>query len=177
MQPTQTATTEPATVITKVQQPSRPSSASAQPISYVVVDDQQPGTYRQLIFNPPSVATSQQEKTQHNTSGLSNLSLELFPVYYSTSRLTHHNHFHPLNFNQYRHQCPRPLIMNSQDLPASPASRVSTNQQISLHKSHQLAILRVTHIFQKQLFSSCCPKTKNHTIQHLHFSQIHKKIV
>ena len=42
VQPTQTATGEPVTVIAKVQQPSRPSSASAQPTSYVVVDDQQP---------------------------------------------------------------------------------------------------------------------------------------
>ena len=44
VQPTQTATGEPVTVIAKVQQPSRPSSA--QPTSYVVVDDQQPGTSR-----------------------------------------------------------------------------------------------------------------------------------
>ena len=73
VQPTQIATTQPATVIAKVQQPSRPSSASAQPTSYVVVDDQQPGTSRQMIFNPPSVAASQQEESQHNTSGLSSL--------------------------------------------------------------------------------------------------------
>ena len=46
VQPTQTATTQPVTVIAKVQQPSRPSSASAQPTSYVVVDDQQLGTSR-----------------------------------------------------------------------------------------------------------------------------------
>ena len=73
VQPTQTATGEPVTVIAKVQQPSRPSSASAQPTSYIVVDDQQPGTSRQMIFNPPSVAPSQQEESQHNTSGLSSL--------------------------------------------------------------------------------------------------------
>ena len=60
VQPTQIATTQPATVIVKVEQPSRPSSASAQPTSYVFVDDQQPGTSRQMIFNPPSVAASQQ---------------------------------------------------------------------------------------------------------------------
>ena len=58
VQPTQTVTGEPVTVIAKVQQPSRPSSASAQATSYVVVDDQQPGTSRQMIFNPPSVAAS-----------------------------------------------------------------------------------------------------------------------
>ena len=73
VQPTQIALTQPATVIAKVQQPSRPSSGSAQPTSYVVVDDQQPGTSRQMIFNPPSVAASQQEKRQHNTSRLSSL--------------------------------------------------------------------------------------------------------
>ena len=73
VQPTQIATTQPATVIAKVQQPSRPSSASAQPTSSVVVDDQQPGTSRQMIVNPLSVAASQQEESQHNTSGLSSL--------------------------------------------------------------------------------------------------------
>ena len=73
VQPTQIATTQPATVIAKVQQPSRPSSVSAQPTSYVAMDDQHPGTSRQMIFNPPSVAASQQEETQHNTLELSSL--------------------------------------------------------------------------------------------------------
>ena len=73
VQPTQTATGQPVTVIAKVQQPSRPSSASVQPTSYIVVDDQQPGTSRQMIYNPPSVAASPQEESQHNTSGLSSL--------------------------------------------------------------------------------------------------------
>ena len=81
MQPTQIATTQPATVIAKVQQPQGPASASAQPTPSLVVDDQQPGTSRQLLFtlsptktvNPPSVAASQQEESQHNTSGLSSL--------------------------------------------------------------------------------------------------------
>ena len=80
-QPTQIATTWHATVIAKVQQLSRPSLVSAQPTSYLVVDDQQPGTSRQLMFslsptktvNPPSVAAVQQEECQHNTSGLSSL--------------------------------------------------------------------------------------------------------
>ena len=73
VQPTQTATRVPVTVIAKVQQPSRPSSASARPTSYIVVDDQQLGNSRQIIFNPLSVAPLQQEETQHNTSGLSSL--------------------------------------------------------------------------------------------------------
>ena len=71
VQPTQRATGEPVTVIAKVQQPSRPPATSAQPTSYVVVDDQQPGTSRQMLFNPPSVAASQHEESQHNTYGLS----------------------------------------------------------------------------------------------------------
>ena len=63
------------------------------------------------------------------------VSLELFQVYYSTSTSTHHSHFHPLKFNQHHHQCHLPLIKNSEDLPASPASRDSPNQWISPHKS------------------------------------------
>ena len=73
VQPTQTTTGEPVTEIAKVQQPPRPSSASAQPTSYVVVDDQQPGTSIRMLLNPLSVVPSQQEKSQHNTSGLSSL--------------------------------------------------------------------------------------------------------
>ena len=109
-------------------QPSRPSSVSAQPTSAnVVVDDQQPG-----------FSTHLQLHLHHSTTLLDYpVSLELFPVCFSISRWTHHSHFHPLNFNQHCHQCHLPLIMNSQDLPASPASRVSPNQRISLHKSHQ----------------------------------------
>ena len=38
VQPSQIATTQPPTVIAKVQQPSRPSSASAQQASFLVVD-------------------------------------------------------------------------------------------------------------------------------------------
>ena len=81
VQSTQIATTQPATVIAKVQQLQGPASASAQPTSYLVVDDQQPGTARQLRFtlsptktvNPPSVSASQQEESQHNALRLSNL--------------------------------------------------------------------------------------------------------
>ena len=62
-QPQQTTTGQPVTVIAKVQQPSESLSSSAQPTSYVVVDDQQRGTSRQMMFNPPSVATSQQEES------------------------------------------------------------------------------------------------------------------
>ena len=88
VQPTQISTTQPATVIAKVKQPSRPSSVSAQLTSYLLVDDQQPGTSRQLMFslsptktvNPPSIAAVQQEKSQHNTSELSSLFVEIRSV-------------------------------------------------------------------------------------------------
>ena len=108
VQPTQTATGDPVTVIAKVQQPSRPSSASAQPTSYVVVDDQQPGifsTYLQLqLHNTRKISTTLLDYP---------VSLQRFPVCFSISRWTHHSHFHPLNFNQHRHQCHLPLIMKS----------------------------------------------------------------
>ena len=81
VQPQQTTTGQPVTVIAKVQQPLGPSSSSAQPTSYVVVDDQQPATSRQMIFNPPSVAPSQQEDSQQNTSGLSSLSAAIPSVF------------------------------------------------------------------------------------------------
>ena len=141
MQPSQIATTQPATVIAKVQQPSRPSSASAQPASFLVVDDQQPGTSRQLMFtlspaktvNPPSVASGQQEESQHNTSGLSSL-FGGIPSVQSTSRTTtHHNHFHPLNFNQHLSPVPSSTHQEQSRPTASPASRASPNQ-ISLHQ-------------------------------------------
>ena len=161
VQPTQIATTQPATVIAKVQQPSRPSSsASTQP--YVVVDDQHPGTSRQMIFQPPPLQLQLHNRRRVNTTLLDYpVSLGLFQVYYSTSRSTHHSHFHPLNFNQHCHQCHLSLIKNSQDLPASPARRVSPNQRISpLKDAPKPALLRATIIVQKQLhvFNCCCPK-------------------
>ena len=81
VQPTQMAAPQQLTVIAKVQQPQRSASASAQPASFIVVDDQQPGPSRQLMFafsptktlDPPSIASGQQEDSQDNTSGLSSL--------------------------------------------------------------------------------------------------------
>ena len=66
VQPQQTTTGQPVTVIAKVQQPSGPSSPSAQPTCYVVVDDQQPGTSRQMIFQPTFSCTfTTGESAQH----------------------------------------------------------------------------------------------------------------
>ena len=59
VQPTQTATGEPVTVIAKVQQPLWPSSASAQPTSYVVVDDQQ------MIYTFSCTFTTGGKSAQH----------------------------------------------------------------------------------------------------------------
>ena len=166
MQPTETSTGELVRLIAKVQQQQAPrpssSSPSTQPTTcYVVVDDQQPGSSRQMIYNPPSVAPSQQEESQDYP-----VSLRLFQVFYSISRSTYHSHFHPLNFNQHRHQCHLPLIKNSQDLPASPASRVTA--QISElartsctkpgpFKGHPNLLKTIVNL----LFDS--PKTKKHT--------------
>ena len=105
------------------------------------------------------------------------VSLQRFPVCLHISRWTHHSHFHPFNFNQHRHQCHLPLIMNSQDLPASPASRVrvSPNQRISCtshtkpgpsqgHPNHPKTINKL---------QVCAQKHK--TVQHLHLPTVHKK--
>ena len=74
VQPTQMAAPQQPTVIAKVQQSQRSASASSQPASFIVVDDQQPGPSRQLkTFNPPSISSGQHEDSQHSTSGLSSL--------------------------------------------------------------------------------------------------------
>ena len=120
------ATTKPATVIAKLQQLQGLASASAQPISYLVVDDQQPETSRQLMFNlsttktvnPHSVAAVQQEKSQHNISGLSSLFGGILSVL-QYQQINTPQPFHPLNFTQHYHHCHLPPIKNRQDLPAS----------------------------------------------------------
>ena len=74
--PTPIAITQPAIVTAKVKQPLGPASVSPQPASFLVVDDQQPGPSKQLMFTlspAKTVASEQQEDKQHNTSGLSSL--------------------------------------------------------------------------------------------------------
>ena len=140
MQPTQIATTQPATVFDKVQQPQGPGSALAQPASYLVVDDQQPGTSRQLMFtlspaktvNPPSVASGQQDDSQHNTSGLSSVFGNI-PSVLQYQQMDTPQPFSPSQLQPAPSPVPSSTIKNSQDLPASPASRVSPNKQIGLH--------------------------------------------
>ena len=153
VQPTQIAITQPATVIDKVQQPSRPSSASAQPTSYVVVDDQQPGTSRQMIFNPPSVAASQQEKSQHNTSRLSSL-FGAVPSLLQYQQVDTPQPFSPSQL--------QPAPITSAIFHSS--RKVKTSQPVQPAESAQIsrlactshtkpALLRANQIFQKQLFS------------------------
>ena len=122
VQPTQTATGEPVTVIAKVQQPLRPSSSSStQPAtSYVVVDDQQPGTSRHMSFHPLQMHLHNRRRVSTTLLDYP-VSLQVFQVCYSI-RSTHHSHFYPLNFKQHHHQCHLPLIKNSHNLPASPTS-------------------------------------------------------
>ena len=170
VQPTQTATGEPVTVIVKVQQPSRPSSASAQPTSYVVVDDQQPGTSRQMIFNPPSVAPSQQEESQHNTSGLSSL----FAVCFSISRWTHQSHFHPLNFNtpvpsSTHHEQSRPPSQSSQQSAQISGLPHTSRTKPGPFKGHPNLpkTINKLHVYAQ--------KQKKHIVQHLHLPTVHEK--
>ena len=143
VQPTQKAVPNLATVIAKVQQPQRSASASSQPASLIVVDDQQPGPSRQLMFalsptktfNLPSVACGQQEDSQHNTSGLASL-FESIPSILQYQQI---NTLQPFSPSQLQ-AAPSPLPTTTQQEQArpppsdSPGSRVSPNQQISLHQ-------------------------------------------
>ena len=124
VQPQQTTTGQPVTVIAKVQQPSGPSSSSAQPTSYVVVDDQQPGTSRRMILNPPSVAPSQQEESQHNTSGLSSLFAAIPSV------LTYQQMDTPQPFSPSQLQpAPSPVPSSTHHEQSTPPSQSSQQSQ------------------------------------------------
>ena len=157
MQPSQIATTQPATVIAKVQQPPRPASTSAQPASFLVVDDQQPGTSRQLMFTlslaktvkPPSVASGQQEDSQHfwivkplwrdskcTTVPADRHNTTIFTLSTLTSTVT------SAIFYSSR------TVKTSQ--PVQPAELAQISRSACI-KSHQLALIRATRIFQKQL--------------------------
>ena len=136
------------------------------------MDDQQPGSSRQLMFTLSPTKTV----NPRFTSGLSSF-FGGIPSVLQYQQINTPQPVSPLNFIQHCHQCHLPLIKNSQDLPASPASKVGPNEQISLHKSHQPALLRPTQIFQKKLLSCCCPKTKKAHHPTLTLPQKHKKIV
>ena len=158
--PTQIATTQPATVIAEVQQPSRPSSVSAEQTSYVVVDDQQLGTSRQMIFNPPSVAASRQEESKHNTSGLSSL----FGAIPSVLQYQQIDTPQPFSPSTSTSTVTSDIFQSSKTVKTSQPVQPAESAQISglarTSPKPKLALLRATRIFQKQLFTRCCPKTK-----------------
>ena len=168
VQPTQISTTQPATGIGKVQQPPRPASTSPQPASFLVVDDQQPGTSRQLMFTLSPGKTvnhlplHQDSRETVNTTLLDcQASLEGFQVYYSTSRSTHRNHLHPLNFNQHRHQChlhSSRTVKTSQPVQPAESAQISRSACI---KSHQQALIRATQSFQNNYTAACSSPKQN----------------
>ena len=146
-----------------------PPSLSAQPTSYVVVDDQQPGTSRQMIFNPPSVAPSQQEESQHNTSGLSSRFTAISSVLTyqqmdtpppPVPSFTHHEHSRP----------PSQSSQQSKSAQISGLARTSRTKPgpFQGHPNCPKTIIKL-HV--------CAPKQKKHTVQHLHLPTVQKKIV
>ena len=122
-----------------------------------------------MIFNPPSVAASQQEETQHfwiiqslwsyskcTTVPADRHTTVIFTLSTSTNTFT------------------SAIFHSSRIVKTSQPAQIN---RLSCTSHTKPALLRVTRIFQKQLFSCCCPKTKKHTVQHLHFPQIHKKLI
>ena len=178
VQPTQIATTQPATVIAKVQQPSRPSSASAQPTSYIVVDDQLSGTSRQIIFNPPSVAASQQEESQHNTSGLSSL----FGAIPSVLQYQQIDTPQPFSASQLQ-PAPSPVPSSThqeQSRPPSQSSQQSAQITRLAHTSRTKTGPSKGHPNLPKIINNLnvyAKKQKKHTVQHSHFPPVHKKYV
>ena len=166
VQPQQTTTGQPVTVIAKVQQPSGASSSSAQPTSYVVVDDQQPGTSRQIIF----------KKSQHNTSGLSSLFAAVpsvltyqqmdTPQPFSPSQLqpapspvpisTHHEHVQPV----------QPAESESAQISGLAHTRRTKHDCFNGHPNRPKTINNL---------HGCAQKQKKHTIQRLHLPTVPQK--
>ena len=178
VQPTQTAIGEPVTVTAKVQQPSRPSSASAQLTFYIVMDDQQPWTSRQMIFNPPSVAPSPQEESQQNTSGLSGPFGAILSVLHTVDT--------PQPFSPAQlllQPAPSPVSSSTHHEQSRPPSQSSQQSQpksadYPAQVTPKPALLRATQIFQKQLTSYMTAQNIKHTPSNTYTSpQYMKKIV
>ena len=174
MQPTQIATTQTATVIAKVQQPSRPSSASAQPTSYIVVDDQQPGTSRQMIFQPTfsCTFTTGGKSTQHfwiiqslwsyskcTTVPADRHTTAIFILSTSTSTIT------SAIFHSSR------TVTTSQPVQPAQISGLARTSSIKTGPSKGHPNLPKT-INNLNVYAQ---KQKKHTVQHLHFPTVHKK--
>ena len=157
VQPTQIAAPQLPTVIAKVQ-PQRSLSLS-QPASFVVVDNQQSGPSRQLMFalspektfNPPSVASGQQEDSEHNTSGLSIL-------FGSISSILHYQQIDtPQPFSPPQLQpALSPVPTTTQQKQARLPSQSSQQSRPKSADEPALSRIRATQIFPKQLFS-CLP--------------------
>ena len=177
MQPTQTAAPKPPIVIAKVQ-PQRSALASSQPTTYLIVDDQQPGRSRQLMFalsptktfNPPLVASGQQV---HKTLLDYQVSLEVFNLYYSTSRLIH-GHFPPLNLNQYRQQCQLPLRKTSKtSQPVQPAESAQVSRLACIQSHLKGPSKGHPNLSKKIIQLHIVPKTKQNTPSNTYTYPIH----
>ena len=156
-------------MIAKVQQPSGPSSSSAQPTSYVVVDDKQPGTSRQMIFNPPSAAQhfwiiqSLRSYSQCAHISTDGHITAIFTLSTSTSTVTS-------------------AIFHS-------SGTVKTSQPVQSAESAQISRLACTSSTKPGPFKDHlnCPKTiiklhvctqiqKKHNVKHLHLPTVQQKL-
>ena len=156
-------------MIAKVQQPPRPSSASAQPTSYIVVNYQQPGTSRQMLFNPPSVAPSHQKESQHNTSGLSSL-FAAIPSVLQYQQMDTPQPFSPSQLQPALSPVPS-STHHEQSRPPSQSSQQSQPKRTkpSPFKGHPNLpkTINKLHVYAQ--------KQKKHTVQHLHLPTVHEK--
>ena len=140
----------------------------AQPASFLVVDDQQPGTTRQLMF------TLSQKDSQHNTSGLSSL-FGRIPSVLQYQQIDTPQPFSPSQLQPV----PAPVPSSTQQeqsrppmLPVQPAESAQISRSVCIkwhHKGHPILSKTIIQLL-------VLPKNKiKHTIQHLHFNQIHIK--
>ena len=126
------AAPQPPIVIAKVQQPYRLASASSQPTSFIIVDEQKPEPSRQLMFalsptktlNPPSVASGQQEDNQHNFSGFSSL-FGSIPSILQSQQIDTPQPFSPSQLQL----APSPVPTTTQQEEARPPSQSSQQSQ------------------------------------------------
>ena len=149
-----------------------------QAVSIPVVhwNDQQPGTPRQMIFNPPSVAASHQEERQHfriiqslwsyskcatvssdgHTTAIFTLSTSnstvTSAIFHSSWTVTTSQPVHPAE--------------SAQISGLACTSRTKTSPSKG-HSNHPQTINKLNVYAQKQ---------KKHTVQHLHFPTVHKKM-
>ena len=112
-----------------------------------------------MIFNPPSVAASQQEESQHNTSGLSSF-FGAIPSVLQYQQIDTPQPFSPSQLQPAPAPVPSSTHQEQSRLPASPASRFSPNQRISPHKSHQTGPSKGHPNLPKPIIQLLLPKYK-----------------